>query len=204
MLLLVIDPSYVMTTWEYTVTLSTAPGSNYYLQLSTTRCTVYETYCALDDDSEFTLDLIDLAESEEDTFTYTNTPYDIRDETILVKRYEDQGISAYYFNSNDINREPDSIQIVNDINVGSGELFTGCLTGCMAIYEFALMGPIAGQVTLIGETSGSFDLFMGNNKVMSSTGGEATYQRNMAVGSIHLVHIIFNKSSESSELTLYW
>ena len=206
MLRLGTEPHHTFINEPFTIILSDAPESNYYAAVNTPDCRIYGTYCIIDLDNIEPFLQYPMVNNEDGTYTTTYTITNFDRYGIFIKKYESQGISAYYFTSEDINREPDSVVIESDINVNipTGGLLEGCTDNCMAIYDFAIVGPITGTVNILIKCLGTVFLSHGNTSPFYITTGEVSIPIEMETNKLHYMHLLYDLSEEAAELALSW
>lgn len=207
MLSLAIDPNPSEINVPFNITIRDFPaGTDYYVDINVGSCTVYGTYCQDSRDGIADIKHHLMINNGDGTFSYVHTPIFTSNYTILIKKYEAQGISAYYFQSFGTSGEPYSTEIISDINfdIPSGELFPGCSGPCMLVYEFMLIAPISGTVTiLLGGMSGA--LLNLDNNVIRSNGIEATpYDLTMEAGELYYGHLLYGVYNQHAKLSLSW
>ena len=140
------------------------------------------------------------------TFSYTYTPSDLVEHSILIKKFANQGISMYFLLPG--SNEPALIQIESDINIDTPmeDFHLGCQSGCRVIYEFLLIAPITGKITLKMKTNGYASLYYSTEKVMTLSNREGTHEVTMEAGQLYYGSVDYFKPSNryTVELTLSW
>ena len=146
-------------------------------------------------------------------FSNARTTYVI-ERSIFIKKYESQGVSAYYFSSHGIGTEPDLIQIESDINfnIPSGELLPGCTDECIGIYDFAIIAPTTGQFSFSIECDGRAELkFHEAIYAYTCTGSGSRsenepFRKDLEEGKAYFGYITYTKYSFTAtvELSLFW
>ena len=187
--------------------------SHYFAMLGRFTFTVYGTYWSIDPIVRNWIYFKSFEDNEDGTLVSIDIPYIIVDRSIFIKKYKSPGISVYYFHGNDFAyKEPDSMLILGgdiNINIPSGELFSGCTDECTAHYDFVIIAPITGEVTLSIEWTGKSSLYLNGEYIISVSGSSTdidTHTKYLEEGEGYNGYLIYSKYSDtdSVELSFFW